>query len=98
MKKVFLTLVAAGSMHLAFAQNSAVTQAAIYLKSGTLDKAKTEIDKAVVHEKTAANAKAWFIKGEVYGGMINHPIYGKGTPNLEEEAMAAYDKANALDK
>jgi tetratricopeptide (TPR) repeat protein len=98
MKKVILTAAAVFSMQLAFAQNSAVTNASLYLKNGTLDKAKTEIDKAVVHEKTANSAKAWFTKGEVYSGLINNPVYGKLAENPAQEALAAYDKAIALDK
>jgi tetratricopeptide (TPR) repeat protein len=98
MKKVILTAAAVFSLQLAFAQNSAVTNASLYLKNGTLDKAKTEIDKAVVHEKTANSAKAWFTKGEVYSGLINNPVYGKLSENPAQEALAAYDKAISLDK
>ena len=85
-------------MQLAFAQNSAVTNASLYLKNGTLDKAKTEIDKAVAHPKTANSAKAWFTKGEVYSGLVNNPVYGKLAENPAQEALAAYDKAISLDK
>ena len=77
MKKVILTAAAVFSMQLAFAQNSAVTNASLYLKNGTLDKAKTEIDKAVVHKKTASSAKAWMTKGDVYAAMINNPVFSK---------------------
>jgi tetratricopeptide (TPR) repeat protein len=98
MKKLLLTAVAAFSMQLAFAQKSAVTNASLYLKNGTLDKAKTEIDKAVTNEKTANDPKAWFTKGEIYAGMVNNPIYAKLATDPLTEAMAAYDKAIALDK
>jgi len=101
MKKLIITAVAAGfSMQIAFAQNGAVTNANLYLKSGTLDKAKTEIDKAVVHEKTANSAKTWFTKGEVYSAMLNSPLpaYKSLSTNALDESLAAYDKAIALDK
>jgi len=98
MKKLLLTAVAAFSMQLAFAQKSAVTNASLYLKNGTLDKAKTEIDKAVVNAKTANDPKAWFTKGEVYAGMLNNPIFGNLSTDPLTEALAAYDKAIALDK
>ena len=98
MKKLLLTAVAAFSMQLAFAQKSAVTNASLHLKNGTLDKAKTEIDKAVAHEKTANDPRAWFTKGEVYAGMLNNPIFGKLAEDPLTEALAAYDKAIALDK
>jgi len=98
MKKYILTAVAAFSLQLAFAQNGAVTNASLYLKNGTLDKAKTEVDKAVVHAKTANSAKAWFTKGEIYAGMLNNPIYSKLAENPLNEALQAYDKAISLDK
>lgn len=98
MKKTILTAVAAFSLQLAFAQNGAVTNASLYLKNGTLDKAKTEIDKAVVHAKTANSAKAWYTKGEIYAGMVNNPIYNSLSENPLNEAIAAYDKAISLDK
>lgn len=98
MKKILLTTVAAVGMHLAMAQNSEITSAILAQKNGTLDKAKTSIDKAVAHEKTANNPKAWFYKGEVYAAFVDNPIYGKQVPNAVEEAYQAYDKAIALDK
>ncbi|QNF34964.1 tetratricopeptide repeat protein [Adhaeribacter swui] len=98
MKKLLLTTVAMVSMQLAMAQKSEVTNALLSLKNGTLDKAKTSIDKAVVHEKTANDPKAWFTKGEVYAAYIDNPIFGKQVPNAVEEAFQAYDKAIALDK
>ncbi len=93
-----LTAVAALGMQLAFAQNSAVTNAAVHLKNGTLDKAKTEIDKAVVHEKTANSAKAWSVRGDVYATMIDNPIFGKLSDNPIKEAVESYNKAISLDK
>ncbi len=98
MKKLLLTTVAIVSMQLAMAQKSEVTNAILSLKNGTLDKAKASIDKAVVHEKTANDPKAWFTKGEVYAAYIDNPIFGKQVPNAVEEAYQAYDKAIALDK
>jgi tetratricopeptide (TPR) repeat protein len=98
MKKILLTALAAVSMQMAMAQKSEITSAILSLKSGTLDKAKTSIDKAVVHEKTANDPKAWFTKGEVYAAFIDNPIFGKQVPNAVDEAYQAYDKAIAIDK
>ena len=98
MKKILITTVAALGMHLAMAQNSEITNAILAQKNGTLDKAKTAIDKAVAHEKTANNPKAWFTKGEVYAAFVDNPIFGKQVPNAVDEAYQAYDKAIALDK
>lgn len=107
MKKLILTAAAAFSMQLAFAQNSAITNALLHQKNGKLDKAKEEIDKAIVHEKTANSAKAWFTKGEIYSalGDPNNPLMALQKPEVKalsagatEQALAAYDKAIALDK
>ncbi len=107
MKKLLLTTVAALSMQLAMAQKSEVTNAILSLKNGALDKAKTSIDKAVVHEKTANDPKAWFTKGEVYSALSdpNNPLMALQKPEVKalsagagEQALAAYDKAIALDK
>ncbi|NVO29650.1 tetratricopeptide repeat protein [Hymenobacter lapidiphilus] len=99
MKKVLLTLVAAAALHTASAQNSAVTNAILYQRQGTLDKAKTEIDKAVTNEKTSGKAKTWFTRGEIYGDMVNSPIYKKslGTEDGAKIAFESYTKALSLD-
>ncbi|SDY86048.1 tetratricopeptide repeat protein [Hymenobacter psychrophilus] len=99
MKKVLLTLVAAAALHTASAQNSAVTNAILYQRQGTLDKAKTEIDKAVTNEKTSDKAKTWFTRGEIYEGMVNSPIYKKilGTEDGGKIAFESYNKALSLD-
>ncbi|RNI30680.1 tetratricopeptide repeat protein [Rufibacter latericius] len=99
MKKFLLTAAAVLSMQLAFAQTSAVTNAIMYQQKGTLDKAKEEIDKAVVHEKTANNAKAWYYKGVIYSDMANHPVYGKLMDPAEasKQAYEAFSKVPALE-
>ncbi|WP_210464931.1 MULTISPECIES: tetratricopeptide repeat protein [Rufibacter] len=99
MKKFLLTAAALVSMQVAIAQTSAVTSAIMYQQKGTLDKAKEEIDKAVVHEKTANNAKAWYYKGVIYSDMANHPIYGKLMDPAEasKQAYEAFSKVPALE-
>ncbi|AKQ45557.1 hypothetical protein TH63_07700 [Rufibacter radiotolerans] len=99
MKKFLLTAVAAISMQVAFAQTSAITNAIMYQQKGTLDKAKSEIDKAVVNEKTANNAKAWYYKGVIYMDMANHPVYGKLMDQTEatKQAFEAFSKVPALE-
>lgn len=50
-----------------FSQGAKIIAAKNYMSTGPeIDKAKDAIDLAVVHEKTFANAKAWFIRGQVY--------------------------------
>jgi tetratricopeptide (TPR) repeat protein len=99
MKKFLLTAVVAVSMQVAFAQTSAVTSAIMYQQKGTLDKAKEEIDKAVVHEKTANNAKAWYYKGVIYQDLAGHPVYGKlvDPAVATQQAFDAFTKVPALE-
>ncbi|QIL74768.1 MULTISPECIES: tetratricopeptide repeat protein [Hymenobacter] len=99
MKKILLTLVAAATLHTASAQNSAVTNAILFQRQGTLDKARTEIDKAVQNPKTSTKAKTWFTRGEVYDGMAASPIYGKALAPGEgaKVAFESYQKAIELD-
>jgi tetratricopeptide (TPR) repeat protein len=96
MKKIILSAVAVFSMQMAFAQNSAVNNAILNEKSGTLDKAKTEIDKAITHEKTQGLAKTWYTRGTVHEALIGHPIYGNLEPNAIQIALESYDKAIEL--
>jgi tetratricopeptide (TPR) repeat protein len=104
MKKTFLTLaaatvLAAGLPSLVSAQNSAVTNAILNQRSGLLDKARADIDKAIVHEKTSGKAKTWYTRGEIYQGMIDNPIYGKDLKPGEalQKAFESYNKTIELD-
>jgi tetratricopeptide (TPR) repeat protein len=99
MKKTILTLVAAAALHTASAQNSAVTNAILFQRQGTLDKARTEIDKAVTNEKTSNKAKTWYTRGEIYDALVSSPIYGKAVPAGEGAKIAfeSYQKAIQLD-
>ncbi|AMM52217.1 hypothetical protein TH61_14890 [Rufibacter sp. DG15C] len=99
MKKFLLTAAAVISLQVANAQTSAVTSAVMLHQKGTLDKAKVEIDKAVVHEKTKEDAKAWYYKGLIYMDMASHPIYGKtlDPAQVSKEAFQAFEKVPALE-
>ncbi|RDV16312.1 tetratricopeptide repeat protein [Pontibacter diazotrophicus] len=98
MKKILLTALAAASISVASAQNSAVNSAILNHKNGTLDKAQESIDKAIEHKKTKDKAKTWFYRGVIYQDMIGNPIYGKmaddNTPTL---VLESFDKAVELD-
>lgn len=48
------------------AQNSVRTTAYNYMRQGKLDKAKENIDKAILHEKTMNDPKTWFYRGNIY--------------------------------
>lgn len=100
MKKFLLTAAAIVSMQAAFAQNSAVTSAIMFQQKGTLDKAKVEIDKAVVHDKTMNSSKAWYYKGAIYQDMATSPVYSKNVnpSEVSREALKAYIKVAELEK
>jgi tetratricopeptide (TPR) repeat protein len=91
MKKVLLTALAAASISVATAQNSAVNSAVLNHKNGTLDKAQADINKAIEHPKTKDKAKTWFYRGVIYQDMIGNPIYGKlvddKTPDIVVESF-----------
>jgi tetratricopeptide (TPR) repeat protein len=104
MKKTFLTVaaaftLAAGLPTLATAQTSAVTNAILNQRQGLLDKARTDIDKAVVNEKTSGKAKAWYTRGEIYEQMMDSPIFSKQLQPGEgtQKAFESYSKAVALE-
>ncbi len=48
------------------AQNNKRTSAYMYNKNGQYDKAKTAIDEAILHPKTAEDAKTWMYRGIIY--------------------------------
>ena len=104
MKKTSLTLatvaaLAAGLPSLVAAQTSAVTNAILNQRTGLLDKARTDIDKAIVNEKTSTKAKSWFTRGEIYQGMLESPIYSKQLQAGEglQKAFESYNKTIELD-
>ncbi|HLK97386.1 MAG TPA: hypothetical protein VK364_06425, partial [Hymenobacter sp.] len=99
MKKLLLTLVAAAALTSASAQNSAVTNAILNQRQGLLDKARTDIDKAVQNEKTSKKAKTWYTRGEIYEAMAASPIYSKslGAGEGTKAAFESYKKSIELD-
>ena len=104
MKKTFLTLAAAatlatGAPLMVSAQTSAVTNAILNQRSGLLDKARADIDKAIVNEKTSGKAKTWFTRGQIYEGMLESPIYTKQLQPGEglQKAYESYSKTIELD-
>ena len=100
MKKTLLTLaVVASFAATASAQTSAVTNAILSQRSGLYDKARVDIDKAVLNEKTSGKAKTWYTRGEIYDGLVASPIYSKGLQPGEgvQKAYESYSKAIELD-
>ena len=104
MKQIFLTIVvavalASGLPSLTRAQTSAVTNAILNQRSGLLDKARIDIDKAILNEKTSGKAKTWYTRGEIYQGMLESPIYVKQLQPSEgvQKAYESYNKTVELD-
>lgn len=104
MKHTLLTLAAAAVLaaqapQAVRAQNSAVTNAVLNQKSGLLDKARTEIDKAIANEKTSGKAKTWYTRGDIYAQMLASPIYGKQLQPGEglQKAAESFNKTIELD-
>ena len=66
MKKIALILFLVSSVTFAFGQKNVRQTASNYLKDGKLDKSLEAINRCVLDPSTAADAKAWFIRGNVY--------------------------------
>ncbi|MCC9167085.1 tetratricopeptide repeat protein [Pontibacter harenae] len=97
MKKILLVALTVASIQVASAQKSAVNMAINYQKSGTLDKAQTEIEKATEHKKTKDDPKTWFTRGAILQDMLGHPIYGKTVAaDAHQKVISSYEKAVEL--
>jgi len=82
-----------------FSQSSKVVSAFNYHRYGKLDQAKTAIDEAVVNEKTMADPKAWFYRGNIYLDIANStdPKFQKLDPDPLGVAYDSYQKALTFD-
>ncbi len=66
MKKFLMTAVFAAFALTASAQSLNVTSAFQDMRKGYLDKAKSQIDAACLHEETKGDAKTWCYKALIY--------------------------------
>jgi tetratricopeptide (TPR) repeat protein len=71
MKKIALLLVLVASITISFGQKNVRQTASNYLKDGKLDKALEAINACVLDPSTAQDAKAWWIRGNVYLAIAN---------------------------
>lgn len=81
------------------AQNEAVTNAFLANKDGELDKAKEEIDKAALHEKTKDKAKTWYFRGLIYENILTSPnpkYKAMATTEVSKGTIESYSRAMAL--
>jgi len=76
------------------AQKSKITTANFALDEGDLPTAKTAIEEAVKHEKTATDPKGWYIYGEVYWKIylagVDSSRYWNLDPQPLEKARTGY--------
>jgi len=87
------------SSGIAIGQNDAVTSAFLYNKDGEYDKAKEEIDKASVHEKTKDKAKTWYFRGMIYENILTSPnpkFKAMAGPDVAKQTYDSYTKAMSL--
>ncbi len=79
------------------AQQSRVTAAYSFLQQGKLDSAKVEIDAAVLHPDTQADAQAWYVRGFVYKTIYNQNEKANRESTSRIEALISFKKSIALD-
>ncbi|MCX6266457.1 MAG: hypothetical protein NTW16_03760, partial [Bacteroidetes bacterium] len=99
MKKIAFLLVLVTSFTIAFGQKNVRQTASNYLKDGKLDKAVEAINQCVLDPSTAADAKAWFIRGNVYLEISNtkNENFKALDPDPLAKALESYRKAIELD-
>jgi tetratricopeptide (TPR) repeat protein len=99
MKKLVLTLIIIMMASLSQAQPNKRTSAFNYHRYGELDKAKQAIDEAAQNEKTIADAKTWYYRGNIYLDIANST--NEKYKNLDSDPLGqaydSYQKALKLD-
>lgn len=80
-----------------FAQQERVAKALDYVEAGDFEKAKTEIDAAVVNEASSTDSYAWYVKGFVYKELYKKNEKSNPLSSLRNEAIAALKKSMELD-
>jgi len=92
-KIIKLTIVLLSVTTMAFAQKNKVQTAWNYLKYDDLDKARTAIDEASVHETTLGSAKTWYYRGLIYQRIYKHEKFGGLDAEALEKALQSFKKA-----
>ncbi len=90
-------LFAAFAISGAIAQNKNVRKAESSLEDGNLKEAKSYINMAAKDEKTADEAKTWYIKGEVYYALSKKDSMNTTGQEYRDTAFAAFKKTLKLD-
>lgn len=99
MKKFALFLFFAVSVTLVFGQKNVRQSASNYLKDGKLDKAMEAINQCILDPSTAQDAKAWFLRGNIYLELSNtQDVKFKALdPDPLTKALESYKKAVEFD-
>jgi tetratricopeptide (TPR) repeat protein len=99
MKKLLFVLVLVFSISTTFAQKNVRQTASNFLKDGKLDKALEAINQCLQDASTAQDAKAWFIKGNIYLEIANtkDEKYKSLDADPLQKALDAYKKAIEYD-
>ncbi len=99
MKKILFLLFIVMSQ-LTFAQSNKVVAAKMSLESGELDKAKSAIDEAIKHPKTAQKSSSWFVRGDIYYSIFTSTDqrYQELKEGSAKIALESYSKAKTLDR
>ena len=100
MKRLSLLAVLLISMTFSFAQKNVRQTASNFLKEGKLDKAMENINQCILDPTTASDAKAWFIRGNIYLEIANSKDekYKALDPNALQQALDSYKKATEFDQ
>lgn len=80
-----------------FAQQERVAKALEFVEAGDFEKAKTEIDAAVLNEATSSDSYAWYVKGFVYKELYKKNEKNNPLSPVRNEAIAALKKSMELD-
>ncbi len=99
MKKFLLLIAAIGIYYVAMPQKGKVTSALNYIDQGILDKAKENIDQALLDEKSKDWFNTYFAKGQLCQASFKseNPKYKALYADPLAEAYASYEKAMQLD-
>jgi hypothetical protein len=99
MKRISLLLVLVTAITVGFAQKNVRQTASNYLKEGKLDKAMESINQCILDPSTATDAKAWFIRGNIYLEIANSKDekYKLLDPNPLQQSLDSYKKATEYD-
>jgi hypothetical protein len=100
MKKILLLLVLLITITYSFGQKNVRQTASNFLKEGKLDKAMEAINQCIQDPTTATDAKAWFIRGNIYLEIANttDEKYKTLDPNALQQALDSYKKATEFDQ